>query len=29
MPGQPLRFEVLPVVFSIELTGNCLWERIG
>lgn len=27
--GQPLDFEVLPVVFSIELTGACLWERVG
>jgi hypothetical protein len=26
-PGQPLQFEVLPVVFSIKLTGNCLWEK--
>lgn len=25
-PGQPMNFEVLPVVFSIELMGNCLWE---
>jgi len=24
--GQPLAFAVLPVVFSITLTGNCLWE---
>jgi hypothetical protein len=24
--GQPLKFEVLPVVFSIAMTGNCLWE---
>lgn len=27
-PGQVLDFEVLPVVFSISLTGNCLWERV-
>lgn len=26
-PGQPLQFEVLPVVFSIKLTGNCLWQQ--
>jgi hypothetical protein len=26
-PGQPLEFEVLPVVFTITLTGDCLWER--
>ena len=25
--GQPLEFVVLPLVFSISLTGNCLWER--
>jgi hypothetical protein len=25
-PGQPLKFEVFPVVFSIMMTGNCLWE---
>ncbi len=27
-PGQPLDVEVLPVVFSITLTGNCLWEAV-
>ncbi|MCV7224929.1 hypothetical protein [Mycolicibacterium komossense] len=27
-PGQPLDFEVLPAVFSITLTGNCLWEAV-
>lgn len=25
-PGQPLRFEVLPVMFSIHLSGDCLWQ---
>jgi hypothetical protein len=25
-PGQPLQFEVLPVVFTIKLTGYCLWQ---
>ncbi|MGE2717915.1 hypothetical protein ACQI4L_27970 [Mycolicibacterium litorale] len=25
-PGQPLHFEVLPVMFSIHLTGDCLWQ---
>lgn len=25
-PGQPLRFAVLPVMFSIHLTGDCLWQ---
>lgn len=24
-PGQPLHFEVLPVMFSIHLSGDCLW----
>jgi hypothetical protein len=28
-PGQVLDFQVLPVVFSISLTGNCLWERVA
>jgi hypothetical protein len=28
-PGRPLDFEVLPVVFSIELSGACLWERVS
>jgi hypothetical protein len=27
--GRPLDFDVLPVVFSIELTGDCLWERVS
>ncbi|MCW2688103.1 MAG: Uncharacterized protein JWR37_2993 [Mycobacterium sp.] len=26
-PGQPFEFEVLPVVFDITLTGNCLWQK--
>lgn len=26
-PGEMLSFEVLPVVYTITLTGNCLWER--
>ncbi|WP_193044714.1 hypothetical protein [Mycolicibacterium baixiangningiae] len=25
-PGQPLRFDVLPVMFSIHLSGDCLWQ---
>lgn len=28
-PGQILAFDVLPVVFSIELSGDCLWQRTG
>jgi hypothetical protein len=26
-PGQSLTLEVLPRLFTIELTGDCLWER--
>lgn len=25
-PGQPLHFEVLPVMFTIALSGDCLWQ---
>ena len=25
-PGQPLDFQVLPVVFTITLSGDCLWQ---
>ena len=28
-PGQALHFEVLPVVFTITLTGNCRWQRVN
>jgi hypothetical protein len=28
-PGQPLELEVLPLVFDITLTGNCLWQKTG
>lgn len=28
-PGKPLEFEVLPVMFGIELIGNCLWQKMG
>jgi hypothetical protein len=27
-PGRPLLFEVLPMVFSIDLSGVCLWEKV-
>lgn len=27
-PGQPLDFQVLPVVFNITLTGDCLWQKV-
>lgn len=26
-PGETLEFEVMPVVYTITLTGYCLWER--
>ena len=26
-PGQPVEFEVLPLVFDIALTGDCLWQK--
>lgn len=28
-PGLVLDFEVLPVVFTITLTGDCLWQRVS
>jgi hypothetical protein len=28
-PGQPLSLELLPRLFSIELSGHCLWTRTG
>ena len=28
-PGQPLSVQVLPRLFSIELSGDCLWSRDG
>jgi hypothetical protein len=27
--GQPLSFQVVPRLFSIELSGYCLWTRTG
>jgi hypothetical protein len=27
--GQPLSFQVLPRLFSIEMSGYCLWARSG
>lgn len=27
--GKTLTFEVVPVVYTIKLTGNCLWTRTG
>lgn len=26
LPGQPLHFEVLPVMFTITLSGDCVWR---
>lgn len=26
-PGQPLSLEMVPRLFTVELTGNCLWRR--
>jgi hypothetical protein len=26
-PGQPLSLQVVPRLFTIELTGDCLWRR--
>mgnify|MGYP001806195228 CR=1 FL=1 len=26
-PGQPLQLEVLPKLFTIVLSGNCLWSE--
>lgn len=27
--GQQLSFRVLPQLFSIEMSGYCLWTRVG
>jgi hypothetical protein len=27
--GQPLSFQLLPQLFSIEISGYCLWTRTG
>ena len=27
-PGQPLKFRVMPLLFNIELSGNCLWQKV-
>ena len=26
-PGQPLQFRVLPLLFTIEMSGHCLWQK--
>lgn len=28
-PGQPVDVEVSPTMFSIELSGHCLWQKAG
>ena len=27
-PGQPLKLRVLPLLFTVELSGNCLWQKV-
>jgi hypothetical protein len=27
-PGQPLRLRVLPMLFTVELRGYCLWQKV-
>ena len=27
-PGQPLKLRVLPLLFTVELTGDCLWQKV-
>ena len=27
-PGQPLKLRVLPLLFTVELTGYCLWQKV-
>ena len=26
-PGQPLRLRLQPLLFTVELNGNCLWQK--
>ena len=26
--GQPLELRVMPLLFNIELSGNCLWQKV-
>lgn len=28
-PGRPLSLQVVPQLFSIEMTGDCLWQRVN
>ena len=27
-PGQPLSLQVVPKLFSIEMSGSCLWQKV-
>jgi hypothetical protein len=27
-PGQPLKLRLLPLLFTVELTGDCLWQKV-
>jgi hypothetical protein len=27
-PGQPVKLRVLPLLFTIELSGHCLWQKV-
>jgi hypothetical protein len=27
-PGRPLKLQVLPLLFTVELTGHCLWQKV-
>jgi len=28
-PGQPLKLQVLPLLFTIEMSGECLWQKVS
>jgi hypothetical protein len=28
-PGRPLSLQVVPLLFSIEMTGDCLWQKVS
>jgi hypothetical protein len=27
-PGKPLHLQLLPLLFTVELSGNCLWQQV-
>jgi len=27
-PGRPLKLQLLPLLFTVELSGNCLWQKV-